>query len=150
MNSKTNPTAPAARRYRPAPYHSSQRARDRSAPAKSTFQSHCSLTREIRQYILANLSSRDDRLSIEALAKRFLKSPSALKKIFKADRHIPIHEYIVRKRMQFARQLLRQNELSISEIASITGYAELSNFSRDFKKYFGRSPRGFLKTDDLR
>jgi len=99
----------------------------------------------IRDYILANLTSRDDRLRIDALARKFLKSPSSLKKIFKANFDLPVHEFIVRKRMQLAQQFLRQKELSISDIASITGYQELSNFSRDFKTYFGYSPREFKK-----
>jgi len=97
----------------------------------------------IRDYILANLTYRDDRLHIDLLAKKFLKSPSTLKKVFKTCFDLPVHEFIVCKRMQLAWHLLVQKKLPISDIAAITGYPELSNFSRDFKKYYGYSPRHF-------
>ena len=146
MNSKINPIAAIARPYRPLSTISSARSRDRLAPAQLFQQRSADLSHEIRQYILVNLVYRDDRLGIDALARQFLKSPSSLKKMFKTDFQMPIHEYIVRKRMQLARQLLLQKERSISDIAALTGYADLSNFSRDFKKHFGCSPRNFQKT----
>ncbi len=149
MNSKINPIAAIARPYRPLSTISSPGSRDRLAPAKPVLQRSISLTNEMRQYILVNLVYRDDRLGIDALARQFLKSPSTLKKIFRAAFHMPIHEYIVRKRMQLARQLLLQRERTITGIAALTGYADLSNFSRDFKKHFGCSPREFSENGGL-
>ncbi|HZE84864.1 MAG TPA: helix-turn-helix transcriptional regulator [Puia sp.] len=103
------------------------------------------LATEMRSYILSNLSHHDGRLGIDALARKFLKGRSTIKKIFRSNFRMPIHVFIVRTRMQLALGLLRENELPVSEIASRVGYAELSNFSRDFKTHFGYSPRVFRK-----
>lgn len=44
-------------------------------------------------------------------------------------------------RMRLARQLLRNSELSIKEIAERTGYFDQAHFSREFKKMHGLSPQ---------
>jgi AraC-like DNA-binding protein len=130
---------------RPSPYISALRVPVPLADMAASPERCSVLAKEIKDYILPNLHYRDDRLGIDALAKRFLKSPSTLKKIFRSDFRIPIHVFIVRQRMQLALNLLREKELSISEIAFRVGYEELSNFSRDFKTHFGYSPRVFQK-----
>ena len=47
---------------------------------------------------------------------------------------------IVTHRMQKAHDLLRDNTLSISEVAYACGFESLAYFSRSFKKYYGVSP----------
>lgn len=44
-------------------------------------------------------------------------------------------------RMRLARQLLRNSELSIKEIAERTGYFDQAHFSREFKRTHGLSPQ---------
>jgi AraC-like DNA-binding protein len=46
-------------------------------------------------------------------------------------------------RFNLAKQLLKQNVHTISEISYILGYSDLGNFSRSFKKYVGLSPQAF-------
>ena len=52
------------------------------------------------------------------------------------------HRYIVERRMEFARHSL-QNGMPVKEIAQACGYRNPFNFSVEFKKFHGVSPRGF-------
>lgn len=53
------------------------------------------------------------------------------------------HRRIVERRMELARRSL-QKGMPIKEIAHACGYSNLFNFSTEFKKFHGVSPRGFL------
>lgn len=53
-------------------------------------------------------------------------------------------KYRIQRRLDTAYSLLKQEQLSISEISWKLGYSSPFEFSSQFKKYFGKSPR-FLK-----
>ena len=53
--------------------------------------------------------------------------------------------YRINMKMENARLLLSEPELQIKEISNILGYADVSDFSRQFKKYTGTSPLCFRK-----
>ena len=50
--------------------------------------------------------------------------------------------YVIERRMEFARRSLRKG-MSVKEIAQACGYCTPFNFSAEFKKFHGVSPRGF-------
>ncbi|OYX79636.1 MAG: hypothetical protein B7Y83_19290, partial [Flavobacteriales bacterium 32-34-25] len=56
-----------------------------------------------------------------------------------------VHEFITKVKMNQAEEMLRNSELSISQIAYKLGFSEPSNFSRTFSKHFGCSPSQYLK-----
>jgi transcriptional regulator GlxA family with amidase domain len=43
--------------------------------------------------------------------------------------------------MEHARAMLRTFDCQVSEVAELTGYENMSNFSAAFKKHFGYTPR---------
>lgn len=49
-------------------------------------------------------------------------------------------------REELAREYMDKNQLSVSEIAYMLGYTDLSSFSRAFKRWTGLSPRAYLKS----
>jgi len=51
-------------------------------------------------------------------------------------------------RFDLAKQMLRQKQLTISEISYMLGYSDLGNFSRSFKKYTGTSPADYRRNPD--
>jgi len=55
------------------------------------------------------------------------------------------HEEIIRIRMERARRLLRETDLSLGEIAKRTGFAQSDYLSVAFKKAMGVSPREYRK-----
>lgn len=59
-------------------------------------------------------------------------------------------DFINQIRMKQACQLLKNTELNISEVAYAVGYNDPKYFSRLFSKYFGRSPKEYLKDAILR
>jgi AraC-like DNA-binding protein len=95
---------------------------------------------QTQHYIEQNLSQN---LSLEILAAHLQKSPSTLNKLFKKQLNFSLYQYIISRRMECALRMLRGKNHSIKEIASITGFSSLSNFSTAFKKYYGQSPRDY-------
>ncbi len=80
--------------------------------------------------------------SLEAMAERFCVSSRTLKRrLAEKDTHYrEIVEEVLKDR---AIQLLRYTNQSVSEIAYELGYADLSNFSRAFRKWTGKSASEF-------
>ncbi len=56
-----------------------------------------------------------------------------------------VHEFITKVKMNQAEELLKNSDLSISQIAYKLGFSEPSNFSRTFSRHFGCSPSQYLK-----
>ncbi len=83
-----------------------------------------------------------ENISLKKLSKKFALSQTALKIIFKQRYFQPIHAFVITARMKHIGDLL-QTDLSIKEIALMSGYTELSNFSRDFSRYTGISPSAY-------
>ena len=55
------------------------------------------------------------------------------------------HEIVDKVRKDKAELLLSKNQHTLSEIAFLLGFSELSSFSRAFKKWTGSSPAKFIK-----
>ncbi|PTB95218.1 hypothetical protein C9994_11475 [Marivirga lumbricoides] len=53
-------------------------------------------------------------------------------------------EFINHLRMKRAKQLLKEGELNVSEVAYAVGYNDPKYFTRLFNKYFGKSPKDFM------
>lgn len=85
--------------------------------------------------------------TIESLAKSAAMSPTKLKKDFKLLYGLPMYEYFQHHRMNKARRLLMETQLSIKEIGIIVGYSNLSHFAAGFKKEFGLLPSEFSARD---
>ncbi|MBE7043719.1 MAG: helix-turn-helix domain-containing protein [Ruminococcaceae bacterium] len=69
-----------------------------------------------------------------------------LNRIFIRQTGISMHKFILQKRTNEGKRLLLNTNLSISEIASKTGFNNATYFSSYFKKELGMSPFEFRKT----
>ena len=81
-----------------------------------------------------------DELSLTQLAKVSLLNEFKLKSGFKAVFNSTVFGYIRNLRMEYAKKLLSDMNLSIAEVAMITGYEHTQHFSMAFKKHFGINP----------
>lgn len=73
-------------------------------------------------------------------------SRSNLMRVFrKATSQTPI-EYLVRLRIQKAMDMLRNTDLSITEIALEVGFNDSNYFTRQFRRILGESPRAFRQS----
>jgi transcriptional regulator GlxA family with amidase domain len=59
---------------------------------------------------------------------------------FKQAFGIPPHRYLLTRRVERAKSLLRDTDYSITEIAFVTGWASLGTFGRTFRDITGESP----------
>ena len=84
------------------------------------------------------------RLSVDDLAKRCNASVSYLKKIFAKYNGLGIHEYILKCKMQVAKQMLSEGE-SVTEISERLAFSSQNYFSTAFKRETGVSPSMYRK-----
>jgi AraC-like DNA-binding protein len=95
-----------------------------------------------KQYLLNNL---DQNCSTEELARIVGISEWVLKRGFRQLFSVTIHEFLLIKRMEKAKELLLTTDKPVKDIAYLTGYSNKSNFTNAFKKRFGFSPGYFKK-----
>lgn len=72
-------------------------------------------------------------------------APAYLSLIFKKSAGVNFKEYLSSLRFDYAKQLLRNSDMSISEVCYESGFSDYSNFLRSFKKRFGISPGSLRK-----
>jgi len=81
-----------------------------------------------------------DPISLNTMAQHFYVSREHLSRTFKALTGENITDYITRRRMEKARELILQRHLSIKNVAQMTGYSDLAYFYKVFKKFYGVPP----------
>lgn len=82
---------------------------------------------------------RED-LTLDTLAKQFFVSKFYLSRLFKECMGISLHQYIMNKRLLFAKRLLLAG-MEPYMACGEAGFGDYSHFSRSFKRYFGVAPR---------
>lgn len=88
-------------------------------------------------------------VSLEQLAAiAHLSSRSFLRIFRQATGYTPI-QYLLRRRIARATELLRHNQYNITEVAHQTGFHDSNYFSRQFTSIMGLSPRSFLKKQNV-
>lgn len=85
----------------------------------------------------------DSALSLDQVAAHINLSPNYLSAAFSRRMGTTFSAYVTEKRMEKARELLRQRELRSGEIALAVGYSDPHYFSYIFKKTQGCTPREF-------
>jgi len=82
---------------------------------------------------------------VERLARVSGVSEAHFARSFKQAFGVPPHRYLLTRRIERATALLRDTELSITEIAFQTGWGSLGTFGRTFRDITGESP-GTIRT----
>lgn len=101
---------------------------------------------ESMQHIEQILSSRLEGFpSLESLAHEVFMSTSKLKNLFKQVYGHTLYDYYNKSRLQRARELLTNGQVSIKQAGSEIGFSNLSHFAKAFRKEFGILPRDLVK-----
>ncbi len=82
----------------------------------------------------------DQPLDLEELARAAHFSRYHFLRAFRRAFHATPHEYLTRKRIERAKELLAQSELTVTEICFEVGFESLGSFSMLFHKVVGWSP----------
>ncbi|AWB44675.1 DNA-binding response regulator [Paenibacillus sp. CAA11] len=94
----------------------------------------------ICQYIEQHLG---EDLSLVRLSEIHHFNPSYLSRFFKQAKGINLSEFIDSCRVKKAKELLRENDLKVREVALSVGYEAAHSFTRFFKKMTGLTPQEY-------
>ena len=98
--------------------------------------------RKIIQEIDQNYTGK---LSLGELADSMNLSIGHLSTLIRRETGLSFSEYVTAKRMEDAKKLLCQENLSVEEVAEQVGYHDYFYFTKAFKKYAGVSPSVYRK-----
>jgi transcriptional regulator of acetoin/glycerol metabolism/AraC-like DNA-binding protein len=99
--------------------------------------------RRVHEYIEAHLSDSIELAEFAAIAGL---SVFHFARAFKQSAGVTPHYYLVRRRVERARELLAGTDHSLSEIAFATGFSDQSHLSRHFRQMTGTSPGQFRRS----
>ncbi|WGD50300.1 AraC family transcriptional regulator [Bradyrhizobium sp. CB1650] len=86
-----------------------------------------------------------DQICLMTLAELVKLSQHHFCRAFRQSFGVPPHQYHVKKRIERAKQLLVDREMSITDVGLAVGYSQASSFSLAFRKMTGESPREYRR-----
>jgi AraC family transcriptional regulator len=98
--------------------------------------------RVVMDYLESHLA---DKTTISELSGLLHLSRFHFIRAFKKTVGMPPHQFILRRRVERARELLANNDLSIGEIAERTGFNGAAQLSRAFRQIVGTTPTDFRR-----
>lgn len=93
--------------------------------------------RLVDEYIAANLA---ERFALDDVAHAAGLRPSAFKTLFKNTHGLPVHRYVIERRVEHAAALIRERALPLSRIALDAGFAHQSHLARAMRRTIGTTP----------
>jgi len=94
--------------------------------------------------------SLDRNLSIEEIARAVGIEPARLARAFRVSTGKSIHRYLNERRVEEAKLLLTQSELSIAEVARRAGFASEERFRINFRRRTGLTPAAYRGSDEIK
>ncbi|RAV28640.1 helix-turn-helix domain-containing protein [Sinomicrobium soli] len=131
-------------------------------PALSEIRTFKNKLREAGIYVIENsrhelIQRTKDTISEMILHQEDLKSPKLstylteklnysytyLSKIFSEHTHYSIEHFVILKKIDYAKKLLLESRLSLTQISYKLGYSSVGHLSKQFKKTTGMTPTAF-------
>jgi AraC family transcriptional regulator len=95
---------------------------------------------QVISYVETHLSQN---IPLSCLAQIARMSKYHFSRSFKKSTGITPHQYILRRRVERAKQLLQQSPASVLDVALACGFAHPGHLSRHFKRLVGMTPKKF-------
>jgi AraC family transcriptional regulator len=99
--------------------------------------------RRVTAYIENNI---EQDLSLDALAQIAHLSASHFKTLFKRSTGFAVHEYVIRRRVDRAKQLLARGNLPASQVAAAAGFSHQSHMARAMRRVLGVPPSAIARS----
>lgn len=96
----------------------------------------------IDQYILQHLTRK---ISVTQLAGLAFLGESQFHFLFKEQTGVTPHQYVLKKRLEMAKQLIEESQLSLAQVAQSSGFASQSSFTQAFSRLYGMPPARYRK-----
>jgi AraC family transcriptional regulator len=113
-------------------------------PATASLKGGMGPSRERR--VLAYIEEHlNESISLEELAQVAEISPNYLIALFRQSMSMTPHKYVIKMRVERARGLLKQKQLTLLEIAQHCGFLDQSQFTTVFRRYAGVTPGHFRR-----
>ena len=113
---------------------------------KTLFSDTKTHMNDLLSEILAYMNKRiTEPITIEEICHEFYISRSSLQALFKTHLNSSPKNYLLNIKLQKSKELIRENQYTISEIAYMLGFSSIHYFSRLFKKYFNTTPSAYAK-----
>jgi AraC family transcriptional regulator len=94
--------------------------------------------------VLAYIDEKaDENLRLADLAKAAGMSVFHFAKLFKQSTGFSPHQYALKRRMEKAKQLLRQEDFSVLEVSARTGFVDQRHFTKVFRRFTGVTPTAY-------
>ncbi|HEY1055754.1 MAG TPA: helix-turn-helix domain-containing protein [Emticicia sp.] len=100
------------------------------------------IVKHARAFVINQLSND---ITPANLATELGVSLRQLQRIFKEELNITPNTFITTLKLEEAATMLKTENKNISEIAYAVGFSDPAYFTKVFKKYFGKSPKEFMK-----
>lgn len=101
------------------------------------------LDRRVRTTLESIRSTCEQRIRVDELALAVGLSRWHLERLTKQQTGVSLREHVVSARLDRAIDLLKHGPLSVKELAFRVGYGNANAFSRDFRRWYGASPRAW-------
>lgn len=105
------------------------------------------LQKEIQEYLRENSARK---ITLREVARHFYISTSHLSHSFKEETGLSPIRYVHMCRIEKAKALLRDTELTVGEVAETVGFNDRTFFSRLFKRMTGLSPYQYREEAEKR
>ena len=99
--------------------------------------------KEMVSYIQQNYTGK---ILLREFGEQFHLSEKYISRYFKDHFHITLSQYVTYLRLEHAKQMLQETDISVTEVAMQSGYQNVSYFIRSFKKTYGVSPLKYRKS----
>jgi AraC-like DNA-binding protein len=120
--------------------HVARMLHDTSSAQQAAPTSRGPLVNHVKDYLLRNFTRP---ATLGDVARHVRKSEEHVARVFKKVSGQTVFDYLRTVRLEHAKTLLIDSDMTLTEIAARTGFTNLALFSRSFSQYVGRSASSY-------
>ncbi|MGW8315089.1 MAG: helix-turn-helix domain-containing protein [Bacteroidales bacterium] len=109
---------------------------------RTRFQTSNSRVKKIHEFLMKNYR---EEVTLQQIAGVAHMAPASVSRFFKGATGLSVFEYLNKIKIDFARQLLLNTDMSVEHISYDCGFNNLSHFNKQFKKFSGWTPSKYRK-----